>query len=163
MAGGGGEQDLNLVPYMDIMVNLIMFMLVVTAYINELNMAPVLAPPLSSDGGGGQSETKPYLTVAVSSAGLLVLCNVETIPDSQLPVTNGEYPFSELTGVLQKYKEDHPTLTDSLRVTAEGPVPYKHIISVMDAARYRTNATEQDKRDGKNSLFKDVQLGAVVQ
>jgi len=54
--GGGGEGDLNLVPYMDIMVNLIMFMLVVTAYLVELREAPVLAPQYSSGGGGSTDK-----------------------------------------------------------------------------------------------------------
>ena len=42
--GGGGTEELNLVPYLDIMVNLIMFMVVVTAYLVQLKEAPIMAP-----------------------------------------------------------------------------------------------------------------------
>jgi biopolymer transport protein TolR len=153
MSGGGGEQDLNLVPYMDIMVNLIMFMLVVTAYIIELREAPVLAPSYSPDKGGSSAEKpKSFLTVAISTKGFGVLGSTSDIPAAELVKQGDKYPYAELTQTLRSYKGQY-TLADNLVVTADGVVPYSALVSTMDAAR--------SDRDG--ALFPGVTLGLAVQ
>ena len=154
MAGGGGEQDLNLVPYMDIMVNLIMFMIVVTAYIVELREAPVLAPALRSGGGGGDTEEKqkPFLTVAVSTKSIAILGSTDEVPAAELPMEGTQYPFAQLTELLTDYKAKYG-VADNLVITAEGSVPYTVLIQTMDAAR---------KDAKKNDLFPGVTLGIAV-
>jgi len=152
--GGGGEQDLNLVPYMDIMVNLIMFMLVVTAYIVELREAPVLAPSYGG-GGGGASQEKPkgFLTVAISSKSFGILASIPEIPASELPKTGDKYPFEELTRSLRNYKTTYKdSLTENLVLMADGSVPYSALIATMDAAR----------SDKSGPLFPGVTLGLAL-
>ena len=72
MAGGGGENEINLVPYMDIMLNLVMFMLVIT--VQDFQMAEILTPASrSSSQGAGASKPddsekpvpKPMMKVVV--------------------------------------------------------------------------------------------------
>lgn len=155
MAGGGGEQDLNLVPYMDIMVNLIMFMLVVTAYIIELREAPVLAPAYGEQGGDQADKEKPppFLTVAISTKSIAVLGSSEEIPASELvKLDNGAYPFADLTKALRDYKSQHK-VADNLVLTADPSVPYKVVVQTMDAAR----------QDAQGPLFPGVTLGLAVQ
>lgn len=155
MAGGGGEQDLNLVPYMDIMVNLIMFMLVVTAYIVELREAPVLAPSYGDPGSGQQDEKdkpKPFLTVAISTKSIAVLGSSDEIPASELVKEGDKYPFADLSKVLRDYKTQHK-VADNLVLTADPSVPYRVVVQTMDAAR----------QDAQGALFPGVTLGLAVQ
>ncbi|MDP2317264.1 MAG: biopolymer transporter ExbD [Pseudomonadota bacterium] len=150
--GGGGEQDLNLVPYMDIMVNLIMFMLVVTAYIIELRQAPVLAPSYSSNPNGGQTEKpKAFLTVAVTSKSIAVLASGDEIPATELVKQDNKYPYEELSQVLRQYKTEY-TVAENMVLTADGSVPYSVVVATMDAARGEPN----------NPLFPGVTLGLAV-
>ena len=151
MAGGGGEQDLNLVPYMDIMVNLIMFMIVVTAYVIELREAPVLAPSYGTPGGGaGDEKPKPYLTVAISTKSIAILSSGEE-PASELTKQGDKYPYAELTQTLRAYKTQY-TVADNIVLTADATVPYSVLVAAMDAAR----------QDSGGPLFPGVTLGLAV-
>ena len=153
MAGGGGEQDLNLVPYMDIMVNLIMFMLVVTAYIIELRQAPVLAPSyVDRPGEGNVEKPKPYITVAISTKGFAILGSSSEVPGTALEKQGGKYPFEELTQLLRNYKTQY-VVAENMVLTADGTVPYSDLIATMDAAR----------TDASGPLFPGVTLGLAVQ
>ncbi len=151
--GGGGEQDLNLVPYMDIMVNLIMFMLVVTAYIIELRQAPVLAPSYVSKPSGSQADKpKPYITVGIATGGFAILGSGPDVPANELGVQGGKYPYAELTQLLRKYKTEY-VVAENMVLTADSDVPYSVLIATMDAAR----------TDASGPLFPGVTLGLVVQ
>ncbi len=151
--GGGGEQDLNLVPYLDIMVNLIMFMLTVTAYLVELREAPVLVPAYSNAGSGGSTEKqKAFLTVAISTKSYAILGSVDEIPANELVKENGAYPFARLTETLREYRSQYE-LGETLILTADGTVPYTVLIATMDAAR----------GDAKGPLFPGITLAQAVQ
>lgn len=154
--GGGGEGDLNLVPYLDIMVNLIMFMLSVTAYIVEMREAPVLVPTLVSGGAASsqpQQEQAGFLTVALSERAISILGSNDQIPASEIVKEGGKYNFDKLTTVLRQYK-DSPTmkLTEAIQLTADATVPYSDIVATMDAAR----------SDDTGPLFPGVQLALAA-
>jgi len=150
--GGGGEEDLNLVPYMDIMVNLIMFMLVVTAYIIELRQAPVLAPSYSSSPSGGASEKpKPYLTVAISSKSFALLGSTAEVPAQEIPKQGDKYPYEELAQTLRAYKAQY-AVSENMVLTADATVPYSVLVATMDATR----------GSAKEPLFPGVTLGLAV-
>ncbi|MFZ5475790.1 MAG: ExbD/TolR family protein [Myxococcota bacterium] len=155
MAGGGGEQDLNLVPYMDILVNLMLFMLVVTAYIVELREAPVIAPAYSSGGSGDDdpnNKPKPFITVGITTKSFAILGSTDEVPAAEI-VKNGEkYPYAELSGLLRRYKTDIE-VAPNLVITADPAVPYKIVVETMDAVR----------TDKQGSLFPGVTLGLAVQ
>jgi len=161
--GGGGEQDLNLVPYMDIMVNLIMFMIVMTAYMVEMRVAPVVAPAYKSGGSGGDSDEKPkpFLTVAVSSKSLVLLGSTDELPASEFvagtdPATGRPtYPFADLSAQLRQIKANY-AVSENLVVTAEGGIPYSVLVQTMDAARGDTS------KNPRGDLFPDVTLGLAV-
>ncbi len=154
--GGGGESELNLVPYLDIMINLIMFLLVVTAFIVELKEAPVIVPELNS---GSSSEPPPnpedkksYLTVAITPRGHSVLSSDGTPPSEVLRNSKG-LNYNELTEVLARYKNNPDAkLEEALQIVADKTTPYSEVIGTMDAAR-------KDLK-GK-SLFPGVQLAVA--
>lgn len=152
--GGGGSDELNLVPYLDIMINLIMFMLTVTAYIVELREAPVLAPAYTpGTGGGSDVEKRPFLTVAVTSVSLSIISSKpEEIPAAEYVKEGGSYPYARLTQALREYKTLYE-LDPNLVLTADATVPYSAVVATMDAAR----------SDDKGALFPSVNLAVSVQ
>ncbi len=156
MAGGGGEQDLNLVPYMDILVNLMLFMLVVTAYIVELREAPVLAPAYKT---GGSTETdpedkpKPFITVGITTKSFAILGSTDAVPAAELVKNGDQYPYKELAKVLRDYKGSiEGGVADNLVITADSSVPYRVVVATMDVVR----------QDTQGALFPGVTLGLAV-
>ncbi len=151
--GGGGETDLNLVPYLDIMVNLIMFMLVITANIVELRESPVLAPRYVP-GGGSQPDPNapPNMTVLVSSKGFGVFGSGGTeVPATDIPMVGGAYDYQKLSTELRKYRKTYKP-SDNLTIVPESSISYRVVVETMDAAR----------EDSRGPLFPGVTLAAAV-
>lgn len=140
-----------MVPYLDIMVNLIMFMIVVTAYVIELRQAPVVAPSYGSPGGNDESNPKPYLTVALSTKSIAILGSAGDVPAMELVKQGGRYPYAELTQALRSYKTQYE-IAENLVVTADATVPYSVLVAAMDASR----------EDTEGLLFPTVTLGLAV-
>ena len=152
--GGGGSEELNLVPYLDIMVNLIMFLITITAYIVEMKQTVVLAPGGSSCRGAdcNQDKPKPYLTITVLNQGYAVLSSDATaVPAWQADKVNGEYPYGQLRAKLREYKENYE-LADNLIIAADNQIPYKVVVKTIDAAR----------EDAAGGLFPGVTFGVAV-
>ncbi len=147
--GGGGTEELNLVPYLDIMVNLIMFMVTVTAYLVQLKEAPILAPTYGSGGGAG-GEQKPFLTVVVTNSQMKVIAGGSLVGAEQ-SLAKGDY--KGLTAQLRALKSAIPNLSENLVVTADKAVPYKEVVAVMDAAR----------DDVQGDLFPAITLSVSLQ
>jgi len=150
MAGGGsGTEEINLVPYLDIMVVLIMFMVVVTAFLVQLNEAAIIAPSYGSGAGGKSGEQKPFLTVTITEKNILVFGGgsasgvMEALPKDD---------YQALAGQLRSLKTAMPDVSPNLVVTADKQVPYKEIVRVLDAAR----------TDRQGSLFPNITLSVSV-
>jgi biopolymer transport protein ExbD len=151
--GGGGQEELNLVPYLDIMVNLIMFMLLATAYIVELKESPVL-PPAYGGGAGSGSEQKPYLTIAMADAGYAILGGASAEGNVPIGKRGDQYDTKALTAKLKELKATVPNLSESVVITAGTGQTYKDVMATMDAARF--------DGDPKRPLFTGVTLAQVV-
>jgi len=155
--GGGGSEELNLVPYLDIMVNLIMFLITITAYIVEMKQQTVLAP------GGGpcvgencppvDEKPKVYLTISVLNQGFAVLSSdAAAVPGfMEDKLANGDYPYGRLQKHLREYKETYE-LANNVILAADSQVPYKVIMTTIDASR----------EDGAGELFPGVTFGVAV-
>ncbi len=140
--GGGGTEELNLVPYLDIMINLIMFMVTITAFLAYLKEAPLIAPTLASGGAGG-GEQKPFLSLAIVQAGVNILGGGGS--GGKQFVKKGDY--AGITARLHQLKVEIPELSETLVVSADGRIAYSEVVKVLDAAR---------------ADFPQVTLGAVV-
>ncbi len=147
--GGGGTEELNLVPYLDIMVNLIMFMVVVTAYLVQLKEVPIIAPSYGPAGGGDSGEQKPYLTVAITNSAMQVVGGGKAKGMEQT-LQKGDY--AGLAAQLRSLKTAMPDMAENLVVTADKQVPYKEVVRVLDAAR----------TDRAGSLFPNITLSVTV-
>lgn len=138
--GGGGNEELNLVPYLDVMVNLIMFMIVMVAYLVELKETPVLAPSYCDNCGGGQGEQQPYITVAITSRGYKLVAGGTAEGGVEIPKRGGQYDTRALTAQLKQLKVQIPNLSDNLVLMADANARYEEIILTMDASRFDGSA-----------------------
>lgn len=150
--GGGGEGDLNLVPYLDIMVNLIMFMLTVTAYIVDLREAPVLAPAYAAGAAGAGQNQKPFVNVSITTQNSFAVLLSSGEAAQELTAEGGKYPYATLTTRLRELKSTME-VSENLVLTADPSVPYAVVIGTMDAVR----------ADTQGPLFPGVTLSVAVQ
>ncbi len=97
-ASGGSYEQLNLVPYLDIMINLVLFLLATTSMIVPMRAPPVLVPTNSPEPSASE-----FLTVAISNAGLTLMGSGPTAVRTDLPrdpVTRA-LPLDALTAALR--------------------------------------------------------------
>jgi biopolymer transport protein TolR len=162
----GGE--LNIVPYLDILMNLIMFMLLSITGLSAFGILNVSAP---NYGGPSTQITeegdkpKLLLTVLISKKGFYVAAtggvlgqqqaqpNPGEAPPSIAKKADGTYDYTALTESMVNVKKEFPTESKVI-VGAEGDIPYEVLVQTMDAIR------ETPGRDRK-LLFTDVTLGAM--
>jgi biopolymer transport protein ExbD len=154
--------ELNIVPYLDILMNLILFMLL---SINGLAAFGILN--VSAPGYGGPSTTvapqenpeQPHLvlSVLISKKGHFVNSQNAILGEDGAPTiplkADGSYDYAALNAQMVKIKSAFPTETKVI-VAADADTPYDALIQTMDALR-----ETQDK--SHRLLFPDVTLGAL--
>ena len=162
-------QELNIVPYLDILMNLIMFMLLSITGLSAFGILNVNAP---NYGGPTTQVTeegdkpKLLLTVLISKKGFYVAAtggvvgqqqqgqaNPAEAPPSTPKKSDGSYDYTALTENMVNVKKEFPSESKVI-VGAEGDIPYEVLVSTMDAIR------ETPGKDRK-LLFTDVTLGAM--
>jgi biopolymer transport protein TolR len=154
----GGE--LNIVPFLDIIMNVLMFVL---ATISVTFTATIDTYPPRA-GSGARAPTTPTLglTVLVVPDGFSLKarggnvapgCN-DTGPGIAIPKKEGDYDYDALRACANKLKGAAPEFKDEMGVTisANPPIPYQVVISTMDAVR--KNGTGED-------MFPEVTFGVA--
>src|SRR5579884_3564794 len=141
----GGE--LNIVPFLDIITNVLMFVLA-TISVTFTTLIDTNAPKA---GGGGRPPTKPTLSlnVVILDKGFIVSAFGQRIgegcngPGSGVAVgmktQDGvqDYDFTALNACAKRLKNQVPEAADETNatVTANANIPYQSIISTVDAIR----------------------------
>ena len=166
--------ELNIVPFLDIVVNLIMFLLMTTATILAIAQIEAHLPGLGARGAATAGRDGLNLSVTLTDRGIVVAgssgklalgCNsvgsgnVITVPTitarSTDPLENGRktYDFAALTACVANVKA-HPEFAEEHQVIvgADPMIPYIDVVQAMDAVRAR----------GPEELFPDVLLSAGV-
>ena len=162
-------EGLNIVPYLDILMNLIMFMLLSITGLSAFGILNVNAP---NYGGPTTQVTeegdkpKLLLTVLISKKGFYVAATGGVVGQQQQAQANpaeappsiptkgdGTYDYTALTESMVNVKKEFPSETKVI-VGAEGDIPYEVLVSTMDAIR-ETPGKE------RKLLFTDVTLGAM--
>jgi len=155
--------ELNLVPYLDITVNLVMFMLLSITGLLEFATINVNAPKYGPSAGGvaaDPNEKKLMLTVLIARKGFYVAGAGAVLgnDDSQgtqgeptVPLKGADFDYSGLAGKLAQVKTAFPTETRII-FAADPDIRYDTVVRSMDAAR---------EFDGKK-MFYDVSLSILA-
>ncbi len=151
----GGE--LNIVPFLDIVVNLIMFLLVTV--ISAVAVSQVAAQLPTYDGGctgTGCGERALNLRVTLTREGIFVAGSGDILgagcgasAAGGATVAAGDYPG--LTACMRRIKERYPH-EDTVTLSADPLVPYAELVRAMDACR----------ADEARGLFPEVLISAGV-
>lgn len=148
--------ELNLVPYMDIVVNLILFLMLSSTGLVQFGVLNVSAPAIGGGGGEPEEQKEPplNLTIAISPKGFFVAGNGAGLAapgsstEPSIPKKGNDYDYAALTARLVEVKSAARNETKVI-ITGDPGTAYEVIIGVMDASR-QTSPTD--------ILFPDVML-----
>jgi biopolymer transport protein TolR len=171
--------ELNIVPFLDIVTNIIMFLLATTAYVLTTCELDAHLPTIGRGGGGSSSdEATLNLSVTVTERGIIVAgsggklqpgChatgtgNILTVSGHPPPTPpSGTAPTDPAMVAYTAYWRSltqclvvvHGQFPDEHQVilTADPNIEYGNVVAAMDAVR----------EDGTTELFPDVMLSAGV-
>lgn len=168
------QGELNIVPYLDIVINLIMFLLVAQATMVSLGMIDVTAPSYTPVGPGSnqdpaQQDKQLRLTVGIASQGFYIAARGGVIPGQEgeeapeltaagvtrSPPTvprkaDGSYDYPSLARKLRAIKGLYPDAT-AVYVAAEDNTAYEVIVRTLDASR----------EDAQGPLFPNVAFSQI--
>jgi biopolymer transport protein ExbD len=188
MAEEGGE--LNLVPYLDIVTNVIMFMLATTTFaaaLGDVNVSsPTTATAVTSTPPDPTPKNDLNLTVQISDKGFTIAAsgavlyqgfsfdaagNLLQTPGNILPTVakkpTGEYDFELLAKKMREIKAT-PTAAGETKViiNANPNILYETVVAVLDACRGKLIPKPDPANPGKflesYEGFGDVLLSAGV-
>jgi biopolymer transport protein TolR len=158
--------ELNIVPFLDIVVNLIMFLLATSEAVLAIIQIEAQLPQLSAGAGRAGDKKDPglNLNVTLTESGVIVtgsggklapgcqdVASGRVITVAKKP--DGKYDWAGLTECVAKIKnvaqfaDEHEVI-----IGADPMIQYEHVVAAMDALR----------GDPKNQLFPDVLLSAGV-
>jgi biopolymer transport protein TolR len=168
--------ELNIVPYLDIVVNLVMFMLMSMAGFITFQMINVTAPDVS-DGPSIVDPANPppkpekeelVLNITIGKQGFFIAATGGVLPgdapkDPKAPppdpntatptipvLPDGTYDFQKLTDKMVAIKKAYPDKS-AYFLAADKDVRYDVIVQTMDATR----------GDSQHVLFPDVAFAAI--
>jgi biopolymer transport protein TolR len=147
--------EINLVPYMDIVTNIIIFLLASVVTQVPLGNINVSSPTFGVGAGGEPKEEaeKPLnLTVTVAANGFIIAGSGAVI-DPILKLGNGQYDFDGLTNKLAEIKRTVAPTETKATFNADAYIPYELVVKTLDSMR-------EDKK-GK-LLFPDIVFAAGI-
>ena len=164
--------ELNIVPYLDVVVNLVMFMLLSMTGLITLGVLNVSAPKIGGAEAGADKPEKPplLLTVAIGRQGFFVagaggvLGKDAPTADANRPPTiplkgDGKYDYASLSEQMKKIKDQFPNET-AVILSADPDVVYDTLIQTMDACR-EASVKGPDGKIERKPLFFDVSLSLI--
>jgi biopolymer transport protein ExbD len=160
--------ELNIVPYLDILMNLIMFMLLSITGLSQFGILNVNAPSYGAASTTQQDpadQPKLLLSVLIQKKGFYVAGTGAVLGQQAgsaqgaangtgptIPIrSDGSFDFPALTAQMVTIKKDFPTETKVI-VGAEGDIPYETLVETMDSVR---------EGPQKQLLFPDVTLATM--
>jgi len=163
--------ELNIVPYLDIVTNLVMFMLLSMTGLLSLGGVNVSAPRIGGAGDAAaqapaDAQPRLLLTVAISKRGFHVAgatgvagADAASVDPARPTVPlrpDGGYDYAALTAQLQRVKERYPKETNVV-FSADAEVSYDTLVQTMDACR-EARVKGPDGAVERRPLFFDVSL-----
>ncbi len=165
--------ELNIIPYLDIVTNLVMFMLLSMTGLITLGVLNVSAPKLAGPEAGAAADAqtpKLLLTVAIGRQGFYIAgaggvlgqdagTGADAARPPTIPLRAGQYDYAALTAQMQRIKEQYPNETQVI-LSADPDVQYDTLVQTMDACREIT-LKKPDGTTDRRPLFFDVSLSLV--
>jgi len=168
--------ELNIVPYLDVVVNLVIFMLLSMTGLISLGVLNVSAPRIGTEQVATAADTGPklLLTVAIGRQGFYVAgaggvlgadaAAADTSRPPTIPLKTGkngrpEYDYAALSAELVKIKDQYPKETQVI-LSADPDVVYDVLIQTMDACR-DVQVKNADGTSERKLLFFDVSLSLI--
>ncbi len=163
--------ELNIVPYLDVVVNLVMFMLLSMTGLISLGVLNVSAPKIGGETAAAAAEAAPklLLTVGIGRQGFYVAgaggvlgsdANAsDTSRPPTIPLKDGKYDYKALTDQLARIKEQYPNETQVI-LSADPDTVYDTLVQTMDACRDQITK-KADGTTERKPLFFDVSLSLI--
>ena len=155
--------ELNIIPYLDILMNLIIFMLLSMTGLATFGILNVNAPTYGGGGGGADEKPPLLLTVAISKKGFYVAATGGVLPGQTeagaagtegaptIPVLGDGAPnYPALTAKMKEVKTAYPEESKVI-LAADADTPYEILVGAMDATR---------ETEDRKQLFPDVTLAS---
>jgi len=160
---GPGEEagELNIIPFLDIIMNIIVF---VMASLSVVFVSTIDTTPPSLGGGKTRDQIKSKalnLTALITSDGISLKTSSGNIATGctsigagvTVPKANNRQNYAELTRCARELKRHNERFAEETQVTltANPDIEYQIVIDVIDALR----------KDGEGVLFPDVHFGVA--
>jgi biopolymer transport protein TolR len=136
--------ELNIVPFLDVVVNLMLFLLATSAATLSIAEADVTLPAICSGAECGHAPPGLELSVTLTRGGVVVAgrggrlapgCTETTgAPSPTIARTASGYDFDALRACAERLHAAHPR-ERSVIVGADPEVPYQALIGAIDAVR----------------------------
>jgi biopolymer transport protein ExbD len=159
-----GEEagELNVVPYLDIITNVMMFVL---ASVSVTFVSSIETEPPSIGGGKVRSEitskalnlsafiTNQGVSLKTSGGNIAPGCEAAGAGVTVPKIGESKYDYTTLTACAKRLKNASPDFREETQVTitANPSIELQTVIGVMDALR----------KDGEEELFPDVHFGVA--
>jgi biopolymer transport protein TolR len=130
--------ELNLVPYLDIITTLVIFLIFTFQVVIEFRLIDLLPPAYSANARNAQdtpSDKDVTLTLIITPEGYRLVTNKMELGTAEVPKkADGTYDNDKLTEELFNVKRSLG-LGESLILTATDDTEYRVVVGAMDAAR----------------------------
>lgn len=144
---------LNLIPMMDILTVLVIFLLI-TAVFTHITIMDLNIPTRA--GGTAVNVPNFSIEVIVRKAGLEI-ANGSSV-EAAIPKKEDQYDLDLLTKILARLKAQYPEKDDAT-VLIEPDIPYDYLIQIMDAMRGADVREEGSGEMKKLVLFPKISVG----
>ena len=149
------QEELNITAFMNLMVILVPFLLITAVFsrlaVLELNL------PSSESTLAEEQEPEFQLEITVRESQIEVGDrNVGML--SQISNTVDGYDFDELSGYLQRIKQQFPDKANAT-ILLEQDIPYDVLVQVMDTVRVFERVDEADSLAARYELFPEISIG----
>jgi biopolymer transport protein ExbD len=148
------EADLDMTTFINLMVVLLAFLLVTSAF-SEISQLQVNLPS-SGGGAGGADAPKPLVLEVSVYKDKFVVADRQSGPIKIIPAVTTGLDYKALNEFLTGLKGTYPSVTEAT-LLLEQNTPYDTLIHTMDSVRYKPKMV--NGQIIRSALFPDIGIG----
>ena len=148
------EADLDMTTFINLMVVLLAFLLVTSAF-TELSQLQVNLPS-GGAGAGGAEARKPLILEVSIYKDQMIVADRQSGPLKIIPATEKGQDYKTLNEFLSGIKASYPAITE-ITLLLEPTTDYDTLIHTMDTVRYKPKMVNGTWIKGE--LFPDIGIG----